>query len=326
MKKRYFSQTGFTVSELCFGTMNFGWTIDRQTAFTLLDTYRAAGGTFLQSVHVCGDVALLPDSFKAPEVWIGEWMRERAIPREELVLSTRVTLLDNNPNKNEPLSTELMRCCETLLERMGISSLDLLVVEWNRRFLPASDAARAFDTVKKSGLVRHLSIANAPNWRIMESIANSDPDSGIDGIQSSLSIHTRRDTGAETLDLCDSYSLGLTVTSALGGGQVRVRSAGSEPSNTEGNAHLLRLLSAVAAKRKGTIQQVALAWTLSHQAVSSVITSVSSSEQLKELIDATSWDLSSVGALQTLTFKNSDSKVFSRAPRLTRFPNSKITL
>ena len=49
MNERKLGRTGISVSELCFGTMNFGWTVDRETAFVLLDTYRAAGGCFLQA-------------------------------------------------------------------------------------------------------------------------------------------------------------------------------------------------------------------------------------------------------------------------------------
>lgn len=329
MKKRNFGRTGLTVSELCFGTMNFGWTIDRATAFALLDTYYAAGGSFLQSVHVCGDVALLPDTFRAPEAWIGEWMHARSIPRDTLIISSRVTLLDGSSSKSSSLSADLKRCCESLLRRMGLASLDLLIIEWNNRLLPADEAALALASIKQSGLVRHVAFANPPNWRVMESLAFSSPDHSIGGLQTSFSIQSRRDISAETLSLCNSYDLGLTVTSTLGGGHMRLRTHLSDDSSlphTAQHDYLLRLLSTVAAQRSGSVEQIALAWVLSHKLVSSVVTSVNTLEQLSQLIDAASWNPPSASALQPLSFKDSDAAFFSRSPRLSRLPTPKITL
>lgn len=308
--------------------MNFGWTIDHQTAFDLLDTYRAAGGAFLQSIHVSGDLTLLPDTFKAPEAWIGDWMRTRSIPRDELVLSSRVTLLDDKHTSRKPLLPALKHCCETLLKRMRIAYLDLLILEWNPRLLPADEAALAFSAIKRTGLVRHLSIANAPNWRVMESLAFSSSNPGIEGLQTGFSVQSHPNFRTDTLTLSNSYDLGLTVTSTLGGGHMRLRNPSYDNTRYHyagHHDHLLRLLSTVTAQRKGSIEQVALAWVLSHKAVSSVVTSVNTPDQLTELITAASWHLSSVSPLQPVSFHDSDAVHFSRAPRLMRFPNPKIT-
>lgn len=40
-------RTGLKLSELCLGTLNFGWKTDEKTAFAVLYAYNAAGGNFL---------------------------------------------------------------------------------------------------------------------------------------------------------------------------------------------------------------------------------------------------------------------------------------
>src|SRR5699024_6052674 len=116
MNKRNLGRSGISVSELCFGTMNFGWKIDRENAFALLDRYHAAGGSFFQAIHVSADLPLLPITFRAPEEWVGEWFRERSIPREELTLSSRLSLHEKGKQR-ESLGEKLRSACESSLER-----------------------------------------------------------------------------------------------------------------------------------------------------------------------------------------------------------------
>ena len=48
MKRRSLGRTGVRVSELCFGTLNFGWSTSEEQALAVLDAYRGAGGKFIQ--------------------------------------------------------------------------------------------------------------------------------------------------------------------------------------------------------------------------------------------------------------------------------------
>src|SRR5438270_6640813 len=45
-------RTGLKVSELCMGTMTFGWTATEEQAFEILDTYVESGGNFLDTANV----------------------------------------------------------------------------------------------------------------------------------------------------------------------------------------------------------------------------------------------------------------------------------
>ena len=52
MNYRRLGRTGLKVSELCLGTMQFGWTADEPTAFAVRDAFYEAGGNFIDTADV----------------------------------------------------------------------------------------------------------------------------------------------------------------------------------------------------------------------------------------------------------------------------------
>lgn len=294
MNKRIFGRSGISVSELCFGTMNFGWTIDRETAFGLLDRYHSAGGFFFQAVHVSADLPLLPITFRAPEEWIGEWFRDRAIPREELVLSSRLSLHDAGRSE-ESLENRLHQSCESSLRRFGVDSLDLLICEWGQNFLPPGTALEAFGSLIDSGRVRQIAIANVPLWRVMEALAHEKSESRrhFEGVQMEYSLLSWPEAREEAHDLCENYELGLLVTSALGGAAAGLRRQNAQNRLPPAAVDHGRTLDRVRreAPEGARVEQLAMAWVLSQPQVTSVVISANSTSQLDELIEAASWGI-----------------------------------
>ena len=52
MELRRVGRTGLQVSEICLGTMQFGWTADEATSFAVMDTFREAGGNFIDTADI----------------------------------------------------------------------------------------------------------------------------------------------------------------------------------------------------------------------------------------------------------------------------------
>ncbi|MGH2442060.1 MAG: aldo/keto reductase, partial [Chloroflexota bacterium] len=88
MDYRNLGRTGLKVSELCMGTMQFGWTTDEPHAFEVLDAFVGSGGNFLDTADVYtrwiegnpGGVA---------EQIIGRWMKARG-NRQQMIVATKV--------------------------------------------------------------------------------------------------------------------------------------------------------------------------------------------------------------------------------------------
>ena len=294
MNKRIFGRSGIPVSELCFGTMNFGWTIDRENAFALLDQYHASGGSFFQAVHVSADLPLLPTTFRAPEEWVGKWFRSRSISREELVLSSRLSLHGPGRSEQKPLGDQLRESCESSLKRFGVEYLDLLICEWSQSFLPAENALEAFGDLIESGRVRQIAIANVPLWRVMEALVHekSGQPRRFEGVQMEYSLLSWPEAREEAHELCESYGLGLLVTSALGGAATGRRQNSQKRLTPAAVGHGRTLERVRREAPKGAlVEQLALAWVLSQPQVTSVVISVNTPGQLQELVEAASWGI-----------------------------------
>ena len=89
MKKRILGRTGIGVSELCLGTMNFGWATNREESTAILDRYHAAGGNFILCSAVDMADGRTPDWTTLPETYVGEWLGHAPARREDLLVATQ---------------------------------------------------------------------------------------------------------------------------------------------------------------------------------------------------------------------------------------------
>jgi len=89
MEYRNFGRTGLKVSELCLGTMQFGWTADETTSHEILSAAYDNGINFIDTADIYsrwvdgnpGGVA---------EAIIGEWLNKSDIDRSQIILATKV--------------------------------------------------------------------------------------------------------------------------------------------------------------------------------------------------------------------------------------------
>ena len=77
MNYRRLGRTGLKVSELCLGTMQFGWTADEATGFAVMDAFVEAGGNFIDTADVYSRWAPGNPGGVSEQI-IGRWMQERA--------------------------------------------------------------------------------------------------------------------------------------------------------------------------------------------------------------------------------------------------------
>ena len=115
------------VSQLCLGTMYFGYRTDEPTSFAILDRLLEAGGTFLDTANNYGQWH--GDAGESERV-IGRWRRSRGVT-DEVVMATKVgarTLLPGDPSPEhwQGLGARTIReDAETSLRQLGTDRLDL---------------------------------------------------------------------------------------------------------------------------------------------------------------------------------------------------------
>ena len=89
MNYRKLGRTGLKVSELCLGTMQFGWTADEPSSCQVMDAFVAAGGNFIDTADIYTSWAGDRSYGGKTEEIIGRWMKDRG-NRRKLVIATKV--------------------------------------------------------------------------------------------------------------------------------------------------------------------------------------------------------------------------------------------
>ena len=90
MHLRKLGRSELNVSELCLGTMQFGWTADEKTSFAVMDAFVAAGGNFIDTADIYTTWG--PDGMAGAgrsEEIIGRWMKARGNRQKLVILPQR---------------------------------------------------------------------------------------------------------------------------------------------------------------------------------------------------------------------------------------------
>jgi len=89
MDYKNLGKTGVKVSPLCLGTMQFGWSAEEPLAHKILSAACEAGINFIDTADVYSRWVPGNPGGVAEQI-IGRWMKSAGIPREKLVIATKV--------------------------------------------------------------------------------------------------------------------------------------------------------------------------------------------------------------------------------------------
>jgi aryl-alcohol dehydrogenase-like predicted oxidoreductase len=284
MKFRQLADTGVFVSELCLGTMTFGgngqiWEVigglDQAAADGIVHRALEAGINFIDTADVY--------SAGESETMVGKAIAGR---RQGLVLATKVRgRTGPGPNQVGLSRLHIVESVEASLKRLNTDYIDLYQIH---RFDPLTnieDTLRALDDLVRAGKVRYIGCSNLPAWHLMKALAVSR-EQRLERFRCTQSYYSLagRDLERETIPLLKDQGLGLLVWSPLAGGFLSgkfTRSGGDEaarrakfdfpPVNKEKGFAILDVLIPIAAAHGVTVPQIALAWILANDAVTSVI-------------------------------------------------------
>ena len=306
IKQRTMGRTGLPLSELCLGTLNFGWKTDEKTAFAILDAFHAAGGNFIQATNHSPELFLASTATTFSEEIVGRWWRSRRLRREELFFATRIAIRQPENGGEAAFNKVVREATKESLRRMQTSHLDMIIFEWNDGLVPMRVTLGAFDHIVRSGLARYIGAGSFPTWRVVDTLGRAylRNHSRMEALQTDYSLLTRTRFEPEMMDLCQEQRLGFFARSPLAGGFLtRRRDEEAFFSSVRrdwlmerfGNAYgdaAQAAVADVAARHEASSAQIALSWVLHNRAVTSAVIGVHSVSQLNELMRATSLQLS----------------------------------
>ncbi|MGE6191102.1 aldo/keto reductase [Stutzerimonas stutzeri] len=297
MRYRLLGQTGLYVSELSLGTMNYGGAgyfanmgaLDQTAVDGQLKFAFDNGINLIDTADVY--------SFGQSESLVGQAIRNVGLPRDELVVATKA-FARMGPGVNQlGLSRQhLFNSVEASLERLQLDHIDLYQIHGLDPLTPLEETLSALDDLVRSGKVRYIGLCNLPAWQIMKANGISERK-GLQRFASVQSYYSLagRDVEREILPLVEDQRMGMLVWSPLAGGLLSGKYRAKEPGTVEGRRAqanfppvtpergeaCLQALENVAAAQGASVAQVALAWLLARQPVSSVIIGARTEEQLK---------------------------------------------
>jgi len=301
MEYRNLGRTGLKVSELCMGSMQFGWTADESTSFKILSAAFERGINFFDTADVYSRWAQ-GNPGGVSETIIGDWIKKNDIPRHQIILATKVRgVMGDGPNDEGLSRAHIMTAVEGSLNRLGTDYIDLYQTHWYDESTPIEETLSVLNDLVHQGKVRYIGCSNYPAWRLMQALWTSDKYNlaRYDSLQPHYSLVHRDEFEQQLADICRMYSLGVIPYSPLGGGFLTgkyqpdspkvdsQRAKGVQRYFSDQNWDLLAKLEQLGLEQGGkSISQIAFAWLLSDPLITSPIIGPRTLEQLEDNLGA----------------------------------------
>jgi aryl-alcohol dehydrogenase-like predicted oxidoreductase len=304
MRYHTLGQTGLLVSELCLGTMTFGggdegfWghigRLEQEEADALVRTALDAGINFIDTANVYAE--------GRSEQITGQALRNLGIARDEVVIATKVfSRMGQGPNASGASRYHIMAQVKESLKRLQLEHIDLYQIHAFDSVTPMEETLEALDSLVRQGHVRYVGVSNWAAWQVAKALGICERRqlSRIASLQSYYTI-AGRDLEREIVPMLLSEKVGLMVWSPLAGGLLsgkydRRNEQGGEgrrasfdfpPVDRERGYDVIDVMRGIAETHRRSVAQIALAWLLHQQAVTSVIVGAKRPEQLAENLAA----------------------------------------
>jgi aryl-alcohol dehydrogenase-like predicted oxidoreductase len=279
----------------------FGWTIDEEQSFAVLDAYFQAGGNFIDTSDSYGrrGAAGAGES----ERIIGRWMASRG-NREELVIATKVGMSPDLPGLSR---ATIRRGIEGSLQRLGVERVDLYYAHRDDPETPLAETLGAFDELIGEGRIRHAAASNYSPERLEQAISLGGQEgmASYVALQPHYNLVEREQYEGQLASVCERHGLACIPYFGLARGFLTgkyrrdgedvdsARAAGVRESyfNERGFA-VLDALDEIAAAHRTSLAAVSLAWLIAQATVVSPIASATSTAQLAELLACAELELS----------------------------------
>jgi voltage-dependent potassium channel beta subunit len=301
MEYRKLGKAGIKVSVIGLGGwINFEAKIPTDEARRIVATAHENGINFYDLADVYGN--------GRAEEWLGGMLSE--YPRHTLVIASKVFFpMSDDPNDRGLSRKHIMESIDRTLKRLGTDYLDVYFCHRADPTTPVYETARAMDDLIHQGKILYWGTSMWEPEQIEEAVDLCEDNGLIPPVveQSEYSMLARQRVEEEILPVTRPRGIGLTVYSPLAQGMLTGKyDEGIPPGSrfdtepwaksgllTDKNVEKVQALKMVAGELDVTRTQLALAWVLRQESVSSVISGVTKVGQLLENLGAVNLPLAS---------------------------------
>lgn len=296
MQKRTIKNTDLEIAPINFGGNVFGWTLDEQQSFAILDEFTAKGFNFIDTANTYA--WWLNGTGGQSETIIGKWMKERG-NRDKIVLATKT----GSETKDHPAdisSVHILKSIDESLQRLQTDYVDIYYTHFDDEKTPVEETLQAYDEIIKAGKVRYIAASNLSPQRLKASMEAAEKNNlpKYVALQPHYNLIEREGFEKNYTPLAEQFNLSVFPYWSLAAGFLTgkyrseddfgksVRGKNAKKYLTEKGLGILDALDTVAAKHHSQPATIALAWLLAQPLITAPIVSATSTSQLQTLFDA----------------------------------------
>lgn len=298
MELRRLGESPLMVSPLCFGGNVFGWTVDQQNSFKLLDEFTDRGFNFIDTANSYSRWAPGNKGGES-ETIIGNWLKNSG-KRHKIILATKVG--SNLSTTQKGLSRRyIMQAVEESLQRLQTDYIDLYQSHYDDPDTAMEETLQAYADLITAGKVRVTGGSNFSAQRFEEALNVSErlKLQRYESLQPEYNLYDRERYEKEYENLVTEKKVGVipyySLASGFLSGKYRsdadliksARGQGIKKYMNERGFKIINALTAVADGYQATPATIALAWLMARPGITAPIASATSIGQLDALIRAT---------------------------------------
>lgn len=297
MEKRKLGNTDLLVAPVTFGGNVFGWTLDEQKSFEILDAFIAADFNFIDTADVYSRWKPGNQGGESEKI-IGSWMKARK-NRNKIILATKVGS-DMGDGKKGLSKKYILEAVDASLQRLQTDYIDLYQSHFDDLETPIEETLEAYDQLIRAGKIRWIGASNFTPERLKESLEVSQRLSlpKYQSFQPEYNLYKREGFEKELEQICVDNHIGVINYYALASGFLTgkyrseadlgksPRGGGVKDFMNDRGFRILKALDEVSEQYNSSPASVALAWLIARPSVTAPIASVTSISQLEDLTKA----------------------------------------
>ena len=217
MQKRMLGQTGLSVPTVMLGGNVFGWTLDENSSFRILDAAFDAGLTFIDTADIYSTWVPANKGGES-ETIIGKWFA-RTGKRNQVTIATKLGM-DMGAGKKGLSAKYMEQAVEDSLRRLQTDHIDLYQSHEDDASVPLEETLGAFTAMIQKGKVRFIGASNYSGARLREAMETSSRNglARYQTLQPHYNMMEREPYETDLAPVVAEYALGVIPYFSLAGG------------------------------------------------------------------------------------------------------------
>jgi predicted oxidoreductase len=300
MKIMPLEKRDITTSRLVLGCMGFGGGWD-QTPYSKEDVRQAekAIDAALASGITMFDHADIYRRGKSEKVF-GEILQSRPELRENIILQSKCGIRfadEKNPGRYDFSKEHILNSVDGILSRLNTEYLDILLLHRPDPLMEPEVVAEAFETLKKSGKVRHFGVSNMSAAQIQLLNAYCSEPMVVNQLNMSLKQIDWLEQGVlvnQTAGTSVNFPEGTMEFSSLADVQIQawgplakgIYSGGPNDNASEADLATKQLVEQLAMEKETSTEAIVLGWLMRHPAMIQPVIGTTNPERIANCQDS----------------------------------------